>query len=480
MKKFGKYLSIVLLLFIGLVAVAGIYLFFVPNSSLFGLQYISLNTKKFSESYAVDTIDKVVLNTRAYDTKIMLSSNDEISVMVYANNIGFALKKNSVVDITANIDNGCLTFDITEPYGATVLNESRVVLRIPDNKSFDIAITNKSSQTNIDAEIKIDDLTYSTNTGDCVINNAELFGVIDIKTKSSSIIFGENLVTHDNNIDLSIGSGKFDANNKSLSEVTISNSSNGVIKLGNAETVTANFKEAGGSVSAKSVKSLNINSTDTNVYVDEIMNLGYIKLSSAGKTTIGKANGTLFVETKNGDITINNATSPIEAISQHGNIKVSNSTSKLNAQTEYGNITVTFSDEALSNSVDSNSRYLIASTKNGKIVCKGADRVEINISDSGRVELTMHDVVGESTINGKRGSVYVLVADSAKFLLTTQSNKDVSVNLSQIEDIGTGGYTTGARTQNYINCKQGDNTNSLLITTTTGALKVRDETTKNY
>ncbi len=474
MKKFGKYLTITLLLLLGLICVGLLYLFFVPNSQLFGIKYVSLKDKHFSEAYDCTSINKVVVNTRAYDTHVVASSTDNISVMVYANNIGYLLVKNSDVVIDAKIDNSTLTFNITEPYGATILNESEIIISIPSSKTFDITISNDKANTSIGSNISINDLSYTTDKGNLSISNATITGEMNFKFNDAIISLDDGLILNNNNVNLSAGSGQFDAKDYPLGDIKINQNKRAVFLLNNANVINMNTSSAGGRIEAKSVGNISLVSTDTNVYIDTILDGASIILKDSGKVEIKSVDGAASITTDTGDIKINKSTSPLTLISKHGNIDVLDTTSKVDATNSYGNINVTFNDSALSNSVDNMSRLLIAENNKGKITCVGADRVDIKATNNARVNLSMHDVIGESNIVGANSNISVTISAEAQFLLTTEAGGKVSVNLSQISNVGTGGYTTGSHTETFINCLT--STNSLNITTN-GNLTVRDTIT---
>ena len=77
MKKFWKYFTILILLLIGLFCVGLLYLFFVPSAELFGIKYISLNKDVYTQEYAAESVNTVVLNSRSYDVNIIPSSNQK-------------------------------------------------------------------------------------------------------------------------------------------------------------------------------------------------------------------------------------------------------------------------------------------------------------------------------------------------------------------------------------------------------------------
>ena len=104
MKTFWKYFSIILLLLIGLCMLGILYLFFVPNSSIFGLRYLSLNETIYSDRYTADNFNKVTVNSHAYEVYVEPSDSENIIVSLYVNSLGFTLVDNSNYAIDADID----------------------------------------------------------------------------------------------------------------------------------------------------------------------------------------------------------------------------------------------------------------------------------------------------------------------------------------------------------------------------------------
>ena len=201
MKVFWKYFLIVILLLIGLCALSILYLFFVPGSSLFGITYISYSDNFNSEAYDATNITTIRVNSRAYDVSILPASSEEISLRVYANSLGFVLNRNSDVNIDEKIEGDELIFDIDEPYGAAVINDSRIQLRIPTSKAFNIILNNNSSLTTINNEnLQLNNLIYETDRGNLSFTRGTLLGYIDASIGRADFVIGKNAVINNNNI----------------------------------------------------------------------------------------------------------------------------------------------------------------------------------------------------------------------------------------------------------------------------------------
>ena len=122
----------------------------------------------------------------------------------------------------------------------------------------------------------------------------------------------------------------------------------------------------------------------------------------------------------------------------------------------------------------------MATTNNGKISATGVENIYITIQDNGRAEISMQDVYGENVIDGKRGSISMIINRYSEYRLHTKTDSgDVSVNLMQIAGTGTGGYTDKERTE-YVNCTITSFNATLEVSTTTGSLYIRDEELIEY
>ncbi len=476
MKVFWKYFLIVILLLIGLFALCILYLFFVPGSSLFGITYISYHDNYYSQSYDSSSISRIEISSRSYDFEIVPADSENISVRVYANSLGFVLNRNSDINIDANVDSGVLTFNIDEPYGAAIANDSLIQLRIPTSKSFDIVLNNRSAQSSINNEnLQINNLIYNTTSGNFSFNSGSILGYIDASIGRGDFIIGSNVLTNTNNVTLSATSGYFEALNSVLGNFEIESNNNAVILLKECHNFIEDIDEAGGRIEIDTVFYLDLNSSDTNVYINNLTNGSNIILTRSGTVEIQNNLATSDITTNTGNIVISESTGPLILTSGDGNITVNSTFSRVTASSTYGDINVIFNSDAESYLNNRNSRTLQATTNNGKITASGVENVYITIKDNGRAEISMQNVYGENVVNGRSGSVSLLINRYAEYRLHTKTDSgDVSVNLMQISSTGTGGYTDKERTE-YINCDEYSFTATLEVTTTTGNLHIRDE-----
>ena len=474
MKVFWKYFLIIILLLIGLCALGVLYLFFVPGSSLFGITYISYHNDYNSNPYDCASIDTIELNSRTYSVSIVPASSENISLKVYANSVGFVLEKNSDVNIQAEVEDGVLTFNVDEPYGAAITNESYIQLRIPTSKSFNIMLKNNNAQTNIDNEnLKINNLIYTTESGNFNFSNGEISGNIEANIERADFIIEENAKTNNNNVTLSATSGYFEVLKNVLGDIYIESNKNAVICIKECNDFRSNMNEAGGRIEIETAFYVEINSSDTNIYINNITSGGTISLTKAGKVKIDNVLATMDITTNSGEISIKNSTAPLILTTDDGKISVNSTYSRVTANSKYGDINVNFNENAESYQNNPNSRMLQAITNNGKITSSGVENVIITINDNGRADINMKNVFGENIIEGKTGSVSLIIDTNAKYKLYTKTNSgNVSVNLAQISNFG--GYTEKEHTE-YVNGTVSDYNNStLIVTTTSGSLYIRD------
>ena len=481
MKVFVRYFFFLLLLLIGLFALGILYLFFVPGSSLFGITYISYSDNYNSEAYDARNISTIRLNSRAYDVFVVPASSEEISVRVYANSLGFVLNKNSKVDIEEDVENGELTFDISEPHGAAVINDSFIQLRIPTTKAFNIILNNGSALTSIsNTSLQINNLIYETTSGDFSFSGGTLLGYIDASIGRADFVIGANAGVNNNDVYLSATSGYFEAQSSTLGNVQIESNKNAVIIINSCLNIDEDQSEAGGRIQANTVSQVDITAADTNVYIGSLTDGGTIRMTKSGKIEISNVLAETDLFTNTGDITINESKGPISLTTEDGSIQVNSAYLRVQTNTNYGDVNIKFNEEAESYKDNPNARMLMSTTNNGKISASGVENVYITINDNGRAEISMRDVFGENVVNGKRGSVSLIINRYSEYRLHTLTNSgNVSVNLMQIAGTGTGGYTDKERTE-YINCTISTFSATLEVTTTTGSLYIRDEELIDY
>lgn len=478
MKKVWKYISITLLLLLGLCCVGVLYLFFIPNSNIFGLTYISNNTKYYSEEVEASSVNTIVVNSNAYKVNVVESQNEKISILVYDNSFGFTLTKYEKASISAKMSASTLTFNISEPVGAVLANSSFVELRIPkDATGISLELNNNKARTSIESAITIQNLSYLTSKGNLDISNCTINGQINLTLAKATATLHSTAKTNSNNINLNITTGKFDASQISttLGNITISNNERAVILLNECLSLKETLDIAGGRIEAKKINHVEIVSTDTNVYIKEVTDGATIILKS-GTIEINSLSGSSDLQTADGNISINIVYSNVKAeTTSAGNITINAAYKTVIANTSNGTIVVNFHKDAGSYSTTETNRELISTiSDNGNLTANGVEHAEILAERNGRINVTMQNIKGANTIEGKESSeVYVKVNPQAEYKLqTTSTSGNVRVNLNQIPNHG--GYTDKTLTTTQVNGYTG-NSDILFVQTVNGNLTVLDQ-----
>lgn len=470
MKKFWKYFLITILLLIGLLCVGIIYLFFVPNSSLFGIMYISLNENYYSPAYTVANDSTIFINSRSYPVRFVESANEYMSVRVYSNSLGFVHESHSEVVISSDISSAGIKIDISEPYGASIINDSFIEIRLPENSTLNLNLTNKNASTLLNVDnLTINDLSYTTTSGDINLLSGTINGMMDLDLNKADFVLGSEVNTKDNLITLSLSSGKFDTTQNSIGELIVESNDHGVILLGECDSLSSRSTIAGGRIEATTLHSIELKSSDTNVYINNLMG-GTIEMSKSGKISINNAFGNPLLKTSSGSIYIKQLNSDANLTTGNGNIKVDMASSNVTAKSDYGDIFINY----ISGDRDSAINLLMAETNNGKIEAHNVDRTNISISNRGRAYIYYNSVNGESLIDGENGEVYVQFNSDNTLTLTTSSNSgNVNVYYAGIQTSEP--FTDKALTSFNINTNNTSN-NKISVSTNSGNLRVRDNT----
>lgn len=469
MNKVGKYLLITILLMIGLFAVGLIYLFFVPNSELFGITYISYNNVYTSDAIS-SSHTYIELNSRGYEVNIKEASSDKISVKVYSNSLGFVLKKNSEIKIeTIEESTVKVVFNITEPYGAAFAGSSYIDLFLPEIAgNYNLTLSNKSANTNINiSEYGIKDLSYSTISGNLKIINAtfQASSSLNLNIARSTTTIYNSAILNSCNVNLRLTSGKFDASDEiKLGDVNVLSSNSGLILIKECDTFTFNSSNAGGQVKGGTFGYTEINSKDTNVQITTLSEGASIILTGSGKATITEIKAVTSIETKSGEIYITKGNSKLSLSTNSGKITVAEAFYEVKADSSSGNVTVNFTTSSAV------SRKFQSSTNNGNITVTGVNNADIKITGKGSLNMKMYSVSGINVVDSNNGNVYIEIPQSSSYTLTTQSSTgNVSVNLVQIP---VGGYNTRELTTTPINGSTG--TNTLSVKSISGSITIRD------
>ncbi len=482
MKKVGKYVVITLLLLLGLCCVGVLYLFFIPNSTLFNISYLS-KAKTIQTEKVTEYVSSVTVNSRAYDVRIETTSEDEIYLKLVSKSFGFVLNKNKTADVKATIKNGSLTYDVTEPHGFIARNRSYIVLYIPEDSNLNLKLFNKKAKTTIkDEAVKINNLTYSTQSGDVFFEKGTIVGSLNLNLGNAEFYMGEKVKTFSNNIDLEINKGAFYAPESKLGNIEILSNNRGVVEINECLDLIHNTsKTSGGRIEIAKLELATVSTSDTNLIFGEICAGAVINLTQSGKVTIDTVSINLVdITTNSGNIKIGESSAKLILTSDSGNITVGAATKEVSIHSNYGDAEIDFhKDTPHFDNSNNYYRTLYADIKNGKLTATGVENIGsgidkgINVSGNARVYLTMTDVVGQNMLLGGNGNVSVVINHSSIYRLTTQSDSgNVRVNLAQIAD--SNGYTTKDTRVTLVNTVNSSTPNSLNISTKAGDLKVLD------
>ncbi len=494
MNKVGKYIIISLLLLLGLGCVGILYLFFIPNSTLFNITYINLNDRIKSLSYNVSasSINQIKINSRSYDLNIVPVENSEISLEMYTNSFGFVFVENSNFKIVSALENGILTFDIDEPHGFATTNNSYINLSIPKDHPISLDLTNKNSSISISSKsLILNNLSYSTNAGEFNFFEGKINGNLNLKIDKGSFNISKNVETNSNNIQLGLTKGKFNAADSSFGNITVTENQRGVISVLECVNFYHNSEHAisaGGQINIGTLSQTTLRSSDTKV---SIKNVTYanIDLTGAGDVFIDKVMGYSPISTTSGNIIINNSHAEISAHTTSGNITIKNAMKTVSIRTISGTANVSFSEDAEKHTSTNRSRVLHANIHNGTLNASGVEHIGhadqnnseniigITITGNGSVNLTMNDVSGSNSIYGNDGNVNIVINDTSDYILNTStSTGNVRVNLKQISE--SGGYRTKTATTTNVNCNS--SSNNLNVSTNAGNLTILDSLMYQY
>ncbi len=481
MKKVGKYLVITLLLLLGLCCVGVLYLFFIPNSTLFNITYLN-RTKTVTTDKQTDYVSTINLNSRAYDVKIETTKEDGIYLKLVSKAFGFVKTKNKTADVKATINNGSLTYDVIEPHGLIAKNSSFIVLYIPEDLVVNLKISNKKAKTTIDnSKVEINELTYATEKGNFFFEKGSIQGKLDLNLNDGKFVIGEKVQTANNDVNLGLNKGSFDACESVLGNVEIQKTERGVIKIKEClDLIHNNSKTAGGRIEIGKVEYAFVSTSDTNLSFGEVSAGAAIKLTESGSVDIEKLGAKSDIQTHDGHIYIGNVpNSLLEVTSENGNITVKSASKKVQVLSNNGNVEISFGDETAHYNSTDLYRTLCAEVKNGTLTAYGVEHIGsgidkgVNVTGTARVNLFMTEVAGQNEIIGGNGNISLTVNHESAFKLSTRTTSgNVRVNLMQIPEYN--GYTTKEEWTTFVNTTDTSISDNMKISTTQGNMLVLD------
>ena len=481
MKKVWKYLTITLLLLLGLFCVGLLYIFFVPGSSLFTLCYISYNDTFVSDVYSSANVTQVSLNSNRYDVNIYSSNSSDIYAKLTTNSFGFTTTKYSKAYISTNLNGSTLKIDVKEPIGAVISTDSYIELYLPlpageePGTPIDLTINNKRAVASIDSDnVIINKLNYKTTNGELSINNADIKGDLNLSLGNSHFTLGKDTKLHGNDVYLDISTGKFDSSAVVLGDIKITNNKRGVIVVGACYNLTEDIKSAGGRIEVDTVvETLSITTSDTNVYAKSV-NSAVITLTKSGSVSIDHIFSYSVIDTHLGNITLDVCESNVLTSSDYGNITIKNATKKVIAKSlKSGNISISYFPLSGQYSTLNQTRCIEVEINKGSLSSSEIENANIKITGNASINLGMRNILGVSNIEVGSGFAKVVIDANATYDLTSTSDTgSTRVNLLQIEDFG--GYTKNISTTNPLKVNGNTTTNAINLKSTSGSILVLD------
>lgn len=473
MKAILRFIIIALVATLGLAMIGALYLFFIPKATLFGIDYISLNYIENSKAYASENIDTIEMTSHGYKVTVVPTKSENIYAKVYANSIGFVKKKNNTVKFNTEVAGGVVKLNISEPHGVTWKNNSYIELHVPQNKAFNFVLNNKSAKTYMsDANLKANKLTYKTSSGNMYLSNLAINNDIDLNLAKAKCYIEDSVKLNNNNINLSFTSGDLIAKNMKFGSVAIIQNKGGTIEINSCNSIISKVN-AGGRYTIGTAGIVNVVSEDTNINIGTITTGCSIDLTKSGKVEITNINcAAASIETNTGDIKIENANESISLKSDEGDIVVKNATKFVTIVNKYGNIDVSYKTDI--GNYDTTNKYRSAdiTNYNGKVSVKGIENIKLNITNKGRANIEMRNVLGQNTISGNLGDMHVVINKDAAFDMSVSGTTgEVRVNFLELEE--SGGYTEH-NIPPIVKINGGNADNTLTITGKKGDIKVVD------
>lgn len=231
----------------------------------------------YEESYNIENIDNIKINTISSDIKFKSSTDNKLKIIVYGNeNNEFKISlENNILDINYDIKNNfCIGICYQEDF---------IVVHIPDTYNNKINISTTSGDiteinlTNANLDIK-------TTSGDTKINNINKLDIIS----TSGDINIENV----NTINAKTTSGDININN--ITNKLNIEANSGDIEINSLSLkANSNIKSTSGDVEIEKTNS---------IYIEAKTTSGEIKINNNNR----KADYELIIKTTSGDIEVNN------------------------------------------------------------------------------------------------------------------------------------------------------------------------------
>ncbi|MGN1227074.1 MAG: hypothetical protein ACI4TX_00360 [Christensenellales bacterium] len=484
-KGIVKYIFILLGLAIGAGVILCAVMMFVPNVSILGYKYISVNQKNEyilhsnpSNQDYVANLDKVTdieidaenVNVTVTPLNSRISNKGYFEVFSLIQGNGFAKVPEGITSMqdmyytfkpeVVALGNGNYKLIVTNKTadGLVNLTHHKLEVFIPidiatnlenlsiKTKAGDITVEKDNIDSTNDTVICVNDTTILESTSGNQNVRYITINTLNAKSYSGKMIFNKEIGNIKKNaiLENEIGSITFGENVNILGSCQLKS---GISRI-KMNDITDTFEYVGESAYlevGKVTGKVSIKSTDAIINIEEVSGPG--SFITAGfdpdhPNQIGNRSfrinkvdtSTLFLETNTGDIIINELISQddIEAkpdgnlLTESGNITIGKLVGDVSAVTKSGNIKITQGtySEYPSNKSTLQNAYIKVQSNKGNVVLKNiVGEMHVNITSGGNspIEIEMIEVNKNSEINGKNGNMNL----SLPMLLTDNSTPNV-------------------------------------------------------
>ena len=506
MKKAFKigfiYLGVILLALLATTVFCAAFLFFYRDGNIFGIKYISAKDTMFvKQERDISDIKTIDVTSSDFDVSIVVDKNVKTVVgAMHVEMFGYAFESKAHAKFEMNYNDITKTaaFTSKEPQGWLNRKGSYISISIPDewvdNYCNIIVKTGKGDiVVGNNLTLKTNNLSIESVKGDADIVNTTINNSINLNCgKGLFYIDDKCSTTSEIYALLGVNSGKINLSQVNtekfkIGSVEIIKNKKGLIGIKNAiDILTSQNINGGGEIQIGEVDCIDFKSLDTDVKIVKINSTSRIGLTGVGDVYVKECYGQLDIEGYNGSIKIDTITKPLIVSSNQGNIKVSDAFTLVSAESKYGNIDITFNNNAGEYDSTTESRAVNATTKDGHITVNGLQKGLVNATGSGRISLYYNKVVKDNEINAGSGAVYIVVPQPGSAASNDYAlNLSVSSNVGADVKVGVGGdieYDSTSNVQNYTNIYNSGATtsNNLVITSTTGKIKVRSSDLTGY
>lgn len=461
MKKVGIVTLITLIVWLCATFLCFAYLFLVPNSSLFGVKYISNKSAKYYQlgeySTAINTIE---IKTNKYSVDVLVDKDIE-QIQVYQKNdlAGLVLKKKYKTGLKYEYDTvkNKLTIQTEETTGWVGFGASHIEVMLPDvcvNENTNLIVSaGKKSDVEIDgAEKQINSLSVSVYRGDVAVDNVKIKN-LKLNANNSNIAFGEKLGSVINTVKLDIGNStvnflkcgggetEISKVKKEEREINVANvsfniekleiggmSKDGLVKLIKCNEIGStgypDNRISGGKIECVYVRdTVQVASKDCSVAVRDVDGMCNFSSNGYGGLKIsGKANAVVNANSSQGDIYVNRLNADgCNFSTNSGSITIKNATQSMQIISTSGDVDVKFAEDVGECGSGSNYRSISnLRVKNGSVKIEGLNYIKLEVDNGGKadIKLKYKRVLGKNEINLK----------SAKLTTIVPKNEGVTVN----------------------------------------------------